>query len=704
MACYFVDSTVNGTTTIYYDDTATTSTSYFRDPGDENTQIYMSLRNIDSLDSETLIVDFTDYPYDSDHYYNLYCSFSGTPPNLKTVKIFPMTKMSRIYPTINNMNSNTHFYCGCFGESGCDGEIGGYEIYFYSTSFTLLNDNPASMYSYFHYSVDHSTSSNGYPYVYIGGKTTITMSPYYEVSGTYFNFAYFSSLSGSCYLMTGINLSLNKMTFKYVATSTYYSDGEFLCRGVCLRKETNRYVMFNQGHTAYTNFDSLFNYPDCNYNSSMFDLILPSSSSTYSLSDDLLEWYSILFTTSNISFNGNVYVKELTITTYGTSFNVLDFGTISLENSFKCSQVLFSYSSTSTTISSDDLTVKLVDNIYKVYASTCEPGTPSLCEDDGNGGYIDTEYVTNETCSIQKLNETNELINDCDIYSSFIPLIIPYSTVYLLNENITSIDVEIDTGYVPIIITSNVNSIIINKITIGGTFDYSTYALFEIEESSELLEIPTTPTTSYSNPFVLMNQQSRKIDYVGDIQCDNQAIIINPTDTICNVLNLYDHYCYSPLSNNGDYYQNDYATIDYSCPCNKSNSNCIIELDKNEVMTYEVDLPLTTLIVYQDVTINLNNYDFNIQTTNDIDVTINLINNNVIHINDESSSFTLNLPLVGNLLLIGSLHKFSQSIAKSVTTIQSLHVSTNYYLDMDVKSYEYSSESWSRVIFKSMNV
>ncbi|KAL7712199.1 virulence-associated protein E family [Entamoeba marina] len=81
---YYVDSTVNGTTTIYYDDTATTSTSYFNDPGDENTQIYMSLRNIDSLDSETLIVDFTDYPYDSAHYYNLYCSFSGTPPNLKT--------------------------------------------------------------------------------------------------------------------------------------------------------------------------------------------------------------------------------------------------------------------------------------------------------------------------------------------------------------------------------------------------------------------------------------------------------------------------------------------------------------------------------------------------------------------------------------------------------------------------------------------
>ncbi|KAL7714309.1 hypothetical protein QTN25_008209 [Entamoeba marina] len=267
--------------------------------------------------------------------------------------------------------------------------------------------------------------------------------------------------------------------------------------------------------------------------------------------------------------------------------------------------------------------------------------------------------------------------NDCDIYSSFIPTIYPYSNVYLLNTTVEIDILSINTGYVPIIITSNVNSIDINEITINDNSDYLSYGLFTIEQSSELLEILTTPTTSYSNPFVLMKQQSRKLNYVGDIHCDNQVITINPTETMCNDLNLYDHYCYYSLSSDGQYYQNDYTTIDYSCPCNKSNSNCIIELDKNEIITYEIDLPLTTLVVYQDVTINPNNYDFSIQTNNDLVVTINSINNNVIYVNDESSQFTLNIPLTGNLLLIGSLNKFSQSITKSVTTIQSLQYIIN---------------------------
>ncbi|KAL7714380.1 hypothetical protein QTN25_008155 [Entamoeba marina] len=297
-----------------------------------------------------------------------------------------------------------------------------------------------------------------------------------------------------------------------------------------------------------------------------------------------------------------------------------------------------------------------------------------------NGYSITLQSFTSNRIIINSIIDDGTLYveSDCDIYSSFIPTIYPYSNVYLLNESITISIVDINIYYKPIIITSNVDIYDIIEIIIDENSDYMYTGLFEIEESTEILQIISTPITSYSNPFVLLKQQSRKLDYDSDIICDNQVIIVNPNDTICDDFNLYDHYCYLTKTNNETYYQNDYITIDYSCPCNISNSNCIFELDKNEVMIYEVNLPLTTLIIHQDVTIKPNYYDFNIQTKNDIDVTFNSINNNVIYVNDESSSFTLNLPLVGNLLLIGYLHKFSQSVTKSVTTTQSLHVSTDY--------------------------
>ncbi|KAL7716454.1 hypothetical protein QTN25_006094 [Entamoeba marina] len=270
--------------------------------------------------------------------------------------------------------------------------------------------------------------------------------------------------------------------------------------------------------------------------------------------------------------------------------------------------------------------------------------------------------------------------SDCNIYSSFIPEITPLANVYLLNESVTILLVyTYVSSYVPIIITSIVESINVTEIYYNQYINKSLYGTFLVEKSTEILTVTTIPITNSQNPFVFMKQQSRKLDYIGDIQCDNQAIIMNSTETICNDLNLCDHYCYYSLSSDGQYYQNDYTTIDYSCPCNKSNSNCIIELDKNEIMTYEVDLPITTIIVYQDVTINPNNYDFSIQTKNDIDVTFNSINDNVIYVNDESTQFTINTPLTGNLLLISSLLAFSQSITKSVTTVQSLQVSTDYY-------------------------
>ncbi|KAL7717799.1 Protein kinase domain containing protein [Entamoeba marina] len=308
--------------------------------------------------------------------------------------------------------------------------------------------------------------------------------------------------------------------------------------------------------------------------------------------------------------------------------------------------------------------------------------------------------------SIKSIDDGQLFIKgDCNIYSSIIPEITPLANVYLLNESVTMALVNIDDpSYIPITITSTVESIDVNEIYLNEYYNeyYNTIfdSIFLIEKSTEILivkaipimstPIPTKKLTEIStlktisvmdslNPFVLMKQQSRELDYVDEILCDNQAIIVNPSETICNVLNLYDHYCYSPISSNGYYYQSDYTTIDYSCPCNKSNSNCVIELDKNEIMTYDVDLPITTLIIHQSVTINPNNYDFNIQTSNVIDVTFNSVNDTVIYVNDESTQFTINTPLTGNLLLFSSLYKFSQSITKSATTIQTLQVSTDYY-------------------------
>ncbi|KAL7716711.1 Protein kinase domain containing protein [Entamoeba marina] len=274
---------------------------------------------------------------------------------------------------------------------------------------------------------------------------------------------------------------------------------------------------------------------------------------------------------------------------------------------------------------------------------------------------------------------------DCNLYSSIeANYFTPLANVYFFNEslyikrlNVTSND------YVPITITSNVKSINITYIVLIPDSIWLSEGIIIVEESSEILIVPQKPTYSfysyYSNPFILMKQQSRKLNYIDDILCDNQAIILNPNNTICNDYNLYEHYCYLPCSSEGNYYQNDYVTIDYSCPCNKNDSNCIVELDRNEIISYSVDLNLTTLIAYQDSTIQLNEYSFTIQVGNDVDITFDSINNNVIYINDESFDFTLNVPLTGQLLLLGSLNKFSQSITKSATTIQSLKISTEYY-------------------------
>ncbi|KAL7713247.1 Uncharacterized protein QTN25_009095 [Entamoeba marina] len=388
----FVDTTSGSTTTVSYDLTSIQCTPYITEAIGQYASYYYILESV-LFEQNNLIVDFRNYPARTDgietyaHYYE-----SPLSPNLETVTIKPNNIFLTLYTQY--IKDNTHFYIGCFNENGCE-PPSSLRLYFFNSSLSIFSDQP-SVNGYFnlHFWRDNSNNVNGYPFLFVSFPSLLQTNIDFQTGNDQFNFEEFVELSGSYYLYTSVNTENHNLRFYDDVTDTQYENSEFLAYSVCSRKNVNRNVMFYQDHTPYTNCScytrnndiditssSLFNYPDCMYNSSIFDLILPLTSEIYSLSDELLEWYSIQFTTSyqsveinegktlelnelnlnqdGILFNENVYVNNLLVTTIGASFDTLNFGCIEYYD-YVNNTILFSIQSTETDLCSFGL--ELVGN------------------------------------------------------------------------------------------------------------------------------------------------------------------------------------------------------------------------------------------------------------------------------------------------------------------------------------------------------
>ncbi|KAL7711732.1 Uncharacterized protein QTN25_010615 [Entamoeba marina] len=311
--------------------------------------------------------------------YSFVVSSNSNATNLKIFQFMNYHESSAVSLDTSNYLTKIQVLLGCFGsQTGCIDPEGGYNtVNIQGPPVTILTDDADYHICTYYYNIVEDPFS--YPYTYIDGVADQSI----RVVLNKENLLPYSKMY---YLFT---VPSRHSSFSY-QTSSWESSTDYKPGSVCSRKDINRYVLFEENQTIYTNcscwtrdnetdmtVDSIFNYPDCNYNSTLFDLVLPSNSSTtFSLSDDLLEWYSILFTNSgqsieindgktltideldlnqdDISFTENVKVNNLTVTIPGALFVALDFDSINFDGIDETT-VLFSIESTNTDLESHGL-------------------------------------------------------------------------------------------------------------------------------------------------------------------------------------------------------------------------------------------------------------------------------------------------------------------------------------------------------------
>ncbi|KAL7716668.1 Protein serine/threonine kinase [Entamoeba marina] len=682
----FVDSTVGSITSLYYDTTATTSSNFITKSESVyyNTYTYTYtyyyiLNNYNyPFSNKEIIIDFTNYPaIDSYHYTYAYFYGSSASANLETVRVKPLN-LNYFMINTYSMNDNVHFYYGCYGEFECTSYNSVY-TYIYSHSFTLFLDEKQS-YIYLYMYQDNSI--NGYPYVFIGGLTHYSAYVYCYISQN-FNKAHFISLSGSYYLITSENKNLSPNYVYYYDYETRVSSYDsFYLRSVCSRKDTDRNVIFYVNHPTYTNcscwtknndtsitINSVFNYPDCNYNSTMFDLVIPSSSDTYLLSDDLLEWYSIVFTTSSqsiqinvgktlvidelninqeyISFNENVYVTNLLVTTPGASFETLNFIYIdySLINPIHS---LFNLMGTTTTLSSFGL--EQIGNDVFIKTS---------CIYDGSN-YVDRLNLTMDECmtywhtlgnsySLHILTTTYSTslkeywnffygevnANVCEFEDKTITV---DGTLYCTTMNIDSNTKLIINGEL-IIDTLIVNDLMNDNLNENG-----------IIESFGSISITTIEiATTQSNCFELisssstLSQPSINSDYSQLLLSQNHLLRICPSSNT--------NYSVQCGMNKTLFEPNSFDLI--HCPC--IDENCLINVGVNEVDSRNISFS--------------GSFQININTT--------------IFVSNKTTTFNIGLEdeNVGALLITESEGFLQNSpiLPKQITNTKNVIISNDYY-------------------------
>ncbi|KAL7717100.1 hypothetical protein QTN25_005379 [Entamoeba marina] len=130
-----------------------------------------------------------------------------------------------------------------------------------------------------------------------------------------------------------------------------------------------------------------------------------------------------------------------------------------------------------------------------------------------NGYYVILQSSTLDKITVNSIIDdgTISIESDCDMHSSFIPPIYSKANFYLLNESVEINCIYITSDYVPIIVTSNVNSFDLHEINVQNSSDYLYNGLLIIEESSSNLTFDLMPTSSYSSSILLMLQKTEQL-------------------------------------------------------------------------------------------------------------------------------------------------------------------------------------------------
>ncbi|KAL7713721.1 hypothetical protein QTN25_008740 [Entamoeba marina] len=244
----------------------------------------------------------------------------------------------------------------------------------------------------------------------------------------------------------------------------------------------------------------------------------------------------------------------------------------------------------------------------------------------------------NDLISLINVNDVNDdngeiiLKTVCSISSSYIPTLIPQAIVTLLNKSVSIGKIDINSDFQQIIIPSSVETLSVNNLTGSLSSSYST--VFSLEYSETQLSVNYGGSSS-SSQYILLECYNRKI-VSSHSSCDNQAVIIGSGES-CTNLGYYNHECYYVSDN---YYQlTDSSKIDYSCPCNSENSNCVISI--SECSEYTQEYEMTKFIISSSLTLNSLKGNFELVTnSNEIVLTLTEISNNIIFVGNDSNTVT----------------------------------------------------------------
>ncbi|KAL7721960.1 Protein serine/threonine kinase [Entamoeba marina] len=465
----------------------------------------------------------------------------------------------------------------------------------YSNSFTLMMQEGKSAHHDINYKNDNSLNFNGYPYIFFGSEI---------------------SLSGSFYLLTSytITFSFGSYLDYTVSSSTYLFD--FNTTSI-IHHILIVHVGQKNNSTEIT-MDTIFNYPDCNYNSTI---------------NELLEWYSIQFTNSNqsiqindgktliideldinqvdISFTENVYVKNLTIITTGASFNVLDFDYIYY--SININEVLFTIESTTTNLElfglkqcqnsvMKEIGTYLICNYVDENYYNEDNEIDLFCEDMKKYTYCNEYWNSvNTSRNSSLLNGTSTLSsNICEFENKTITINCNlYCKTMNINSNtklIVNGELSIDTLVITDEMNDNLNENgiiesfgLIELLAIEMTEKQSN--CFELISSNESLSQPSINSDYYSTTILLLSQ--------------NHLLRICPSNT------NYEVQC-TTIGNTFDYSSFDLL----HCPC--INSNCTINVNTTQLDMRNIKFNGTfNILTNSTIAISYKTLSFNIEYEDD---------------------------------------------------------------------------------------
>ncbi|KAL7720797.1 Protein serine/threonine kinase [Entamoeba marina] len=388
-------------------------------------------------DVEEMIIDTRE----SDSSCALTNSFNVSMVNLQYIRC-KYSESFNHYLILENTNNDMNIVIGCFGETGC-GKSSYPRIFIYLNNVMIFSDVMDGKIGLELHESCSIENYYDYPFAYVGSSKTQILSPRVVVYSNSNNWTSIRNellpYHGKLYLFTGSNIDIDPLLYTSLSLINYAQLTSSYVLDVCHRKNTGRYVFVNPSYSTFSNCScwsvhnetsisttTIFNYPDCKYNSTLFDFVLTTNEITYSFNEELLSWYSIIFTKSSqsidiannstisldvlnlnqndISINGNIYVEQLRITIAGALLTVVDFELLNTK-SIGDEGALFYYESSPNTNFSEFGLITCHSMAIKTFKTNCS------CLFNGVDFGDESESKSCNTLKIQKLNQFSLILS-----------------------------------------------------------------------------------------------------------------------------------------------------------------------------------------------------------------------------------------------------------------------------------------------------